>query len=143
VDLNEAVCSAPVQQVKEMIDRGTDINVTDDKGFTPLHWAAMCGRMRVVHVLLENGARIDAKAHSGWTPLHGACANLPDSTLAAKLLIQRGADVNAREHQDRTPLHLAGGSADPGLIQMFLDNGADINAKDEFGTIVLCDAIDS
>lgn len=46
-----------------------DPNVRDGHGRTPLHWAAMTGRVDVMRLLLECGAEIDAVDHLNRTPL--------------------------------------------------------------------------
>lgn len=47
-----------------------DLNrAVDDKGHTPMHWAAAMGDLHVVNDLVRRGARIDAQAHNGETPL--------------------------------------------------------------------------
>jgi len=46
-------------------------------------------------------------------------------------ILAKEADVNAKDEDGRTPLHLAVESANRDIIQLLLDKGADINAKDE------------
>ena len=41
----------------------------DDKGHTPMHWAAAMGDLHVVSTLEQRGARLDCQAHNGETPL--------------------------------------------------------------------------
>jgi transcription factor MBP1 len=41
----------------------------DDKGHTPMHWAAAMGDLHVVNDLLGRQTRIDCQAHNGETPL--------------------------------------------------------------------------
>jgi len=47
-----------------------DINrPVDDKGHTPMHWAAAMGDLNIVQDLIRRGARIDTLASNGETPL--------------------------------------------------------------------------
>lgn len=56
--------------ISTLIDAGTDVNVRNDNGRTPLHWAAERGNLSAVQVLLERGARIDVREEgTNMTPL--------------------------------------------------------------------------
>lgn len=80
--------------VKSLIEHGTDVNVKDNNGFTPLDIAIMFGNClnemkfydmsrflkfwfilgdtNIAKLLLDNGAAIDGRDRNGWTPLHQA-----------------------------------------------------------------------
>jgi hypothetical protein len=46
-------------------------------------------------------------------------------------LLAAGSDVRALDHSQRTPLHYASRSENPETIQILLDHGADVSAKDK------------
>lgn len=86
------------------IDKGADINITDESdNASALHWAAFCGRDKLVDKLIKSKAAIDErdKTH-GSTPLGWAvhCLSSNDEgnhhkqLACIKLLIQSGADIN-------------------------------------------------
>jgi cytohesin len=53
-----------------LIEKGADINArVDDNRSTPLHLAALNGRLDVVQLLIEKGAEINPKTKKGQTPL--------------------------------------------------------------------------
>jgi ankyrin repeat protein len=60
--------------VNELIRQGTDVNLRDKVGNTPLHEAAYYGNLDIVKILLLNGADINAKDKGGTTPLGKARA---------------------------------------------------------------------
>ncbi len=58
-----------VQRVRELLDRGADVNVRNYKGQTALHCAAKAGFDPIVALLLDRGADANAKDDKGTTPL--------------------------------------------------------------------------
>jgi hypothetical protein len=55
-----------------LLDAGCDINAADNKGRTPLIYAAIFERPDVVKLLLKRGANINAKDHDGQSALDWA-----------------------------------------------------------------------
>lgn len=47
----------------------------DDHGFSPLHWAAKEGHLKIVEMLVQRGARINSTNRGDDTPLHLAAAH--------------------------------------------------------------------
>ncbi len=55
-DLHKAALLGDAEKVKELLKKGTDPNIRDEKGQTPLHIAASGGNVDVVKLFLERGA---------------------------------------------------------------------------------------
>ncbi len=55
--------------LRTLIKAGADINVTDEKRNTPLHYAARTNRAYLVRDLTEAGADIEARNNENYTPL--------------------------------------------------------------------------
>ena len=87
---------------RALIDKDADVN---KPGWTPLHYAATKGHLKMMDLLLEHYAFIDAQAPNGNTPL--MMAAFYSTPEAVKLLIQAGADVNMRNSGGKTALDLA------------------------------------
>lgn len=49
------------------------INVADDDGWTPLHWACRQWDTEMIHLLIRKDADITARTKDKWTPWHVAC----------------------------------------------------------------------
>ena len=75
---------------------GTDPDVRDASGQSPLHIAADIGSLSTVKLLTENGANLDASGGSGReTPLYKAALhNTPDHLQVVKFLLEQGASLD-------------------------------------------------
>ena len=66
--------------------RGCNVNLTDNYGLTPLHYAAKSNNKDIAEFLLSVGADAKSKDNNAWTPLHYASCYGHDN-LAASLAI--------------------------------------------------------
>ncbi|KLI46273.1 ankyrin [Brachyspira hyodysenteriae] len=85
----------------------TTINDVDNRGNTPLHWAAMKDKPETVKLLMENGADIESKDADGWTPLHYAAAF--SSLQTVQTLVDLGADKMSKTKDGNEPIYYARG----------------------------------
>ena len=60
------------ESLDDLLSKGADPNVKDDRGRTPLHHAAFYGYAENVQALLAAGADRNARDNEGWTPLNSA-----------------------------------------------------------------------
>jgi ankyrin repeat protein len=92
-----------VDVVKLLLEeRGADITVKDNDGWTVLHWAARNGQWEVVKWLVEErGADITANDNDGWTVLH-LVARSGQLEVVKWLVEKRGADITAKTNNGYT-----------------------------------------
>ncbi|XP_016094055.1 ankyrin repeat domain-containing protein 27-like isoform X3 [Sinocyclocheilus grahami] len=77
----------------------------DDRGYTPLHVAAVCGQSLLIDLLVSKGAVVNATDYHALTPLHLSCQKgFQGVTL---LLLHYKANTDAQDNNGNTPLHLA------------------------------------
>lgn len=115
-----------------MLDHGADIEAKDLEGRTPLHWAARNSTPQALALLLDHGSDVDKRDRQGWTPLHWAIREQNHTTVG--LLLRRGADPNSVSNVGSTPLHSAAKYfAEPHIIKLLIDHGADIDARNGEG----------
>ena len=110
-----------------LVDRGADVDASDEFQMTPLHWASYNGHMEVAMALMDRGANVDARDDNQKTPLHDACA--AGHMEVAMALVDRGADVDARSVDQCTPLHIACMKGNMEVAMALVDRGADVNAR--------------
>ncbi|XP_075432458.1 ankyrin repeat domain-containing protein 27 isoform X2 [Ascaphus truei] len=77
----------------------------DDRGYTPLHIAAICGQSPFIDLLLAKGATVNATDYHGSTPLHLACQKGHQNI--SLLLLHYKACTDIQDNNGNTPLHLA------------------------------------
>ena len=70
-----------------LVARGAAIN---KDGWTPLHYAATGGNVKIIRLLLDHGAKLEARSPNGTTPLMMACRY--GSEEAVNALLAAGAD---------------------------------------------------
>ena len=72
VGIHDAAMDGNIAAVKQHLDAGTDLEVRDFRGMTPLIIAAHFGHKETVELLIANGADVNAKTDAGVTPLDWA-----------------------------------------------------------------------
>ena len=97
------------------IDSGADIHHAGCHGGTALHWAAWCGRDKVVKKLINAGGEINRRCKDFIsTPLfwaihglkNGGPENIKNQVACAKLLVEAGADKTIPNIDGNTPFDL-------------------------------------
>lgn len=135
----QAIRRKDVSLLKDLIRRGTPLDVRRSDGTTPLMDAALHGSPQMVELLLSHAADARAARDDGVTPL--LCgATEPEKV---RLLVAHGADVNAKSALGNTPLMVAAGSPrGSASVECLLAHGADITLRNKRGRTALRFACD-
>ena len=107
---------------------------------TPLHEAAIKGRIIVVKLLVNRGSDLNAQDKYGDTPLHNA-AYYGHKAVVKLLLGEEGAEVNkTNKYGGRTPLHEAARYGYKDIVKLLLEGGAEVNKPNQYGKTPLHEA---
>ena len=100
--LHLAVMSSNRSIVEFLLEKECIINVQDDFGNTPLHYAQSSG---MIKLLMEKGSNPNIPNHEGSCALHYASQRL--DVESCRILLSHGADLNTADHdQWLTPFHV-------------------------------------
>ena len=148
--LHNACSFGHADVVRLLLEAGANPNTRDNWNYTPLHEAAIKGKVDVCIALLQHGAEPDITNSEGKTPLDMADNSTravltgeyrKDELLEAArcgaedklltLLTPLNVNCHASDGRRSTPLHLAAGYNRSRVVQLLLQHGADVHAKDK------------
>ena len=115
--LHDAVERGDLDQVKQEIAKGEDVNEDNLMLGMPLHIAARGGRIAIAEVLIESGADVSANDATG-TPLDAAVSE--GQVRLAELLISNGASIAAKNSAGIMPIHTAASAGQIEAVEMLL-----------------------
>ena len=141
--LSDAAYRNSQESLELLLEAGANIETRNKVGDTPLMRAVQNGSRETVELLLEAGADIEAGNRSGETPLSRA-AKLSNIRIDKLILLagsqrklNKSLDKTGREgKQDETwnnSLIYAVRRGDEELVQLLIDNGADVKAINATG----------
>ncbi|XP_072924172.1 DNA-binding protein RFXANK isoform X2 [Hemitrygon akajei] len=113
------------------LDRSSLLNAPDERGFTPLMWAAAFGEIAVVRFLLEMGADPSILAKERESTL--SLASIQGYTDIVLLLLEHGVDVNIYDWNGGTPLLYAVHGNHVRCVEALLARGADLTMEADSG----------
>ena len=134
ISIHKAAEDGNIETIKQHLAAGTDVNVKDGSGKTPLYIASIADHEEIVKFLIAKGADVNAKEDWNFTPLEQAVTR--GHKKIAELLIAEGVDVNAKNDIGDSLLHNAmlwPSIQHTEIIKVLIANGADVNAKDDDG----------
>jgi ankyrin repeat protein len=114
-----------------------DVHMKDHEGLTALHYVARQGAYECAELLLKAGCQVDIKDYAGRTPLIDFCFHSRaqvDQIPLFRLLVNSGGDVHCKsDRRHWTCLHMAAAAGNTDILQLLLDRGVDVNARNKDG----------
>ncbi|KAK7947066.1 uncharacterized protein PG986_011387 [Apiospora aurea] len=122
-----------------LVKSGANPNTRNKVGRTPLIEAAAWADIKMLQRLLNCGADVNMQDYEGMTALHILAVHTKDNTATEKisLLCDHGADIEKQNSESRTPLLIAAGLDNTVVFEALLSKGADLTARDQFGSNIL------
>ncbi|KAK6345481.1 Ankyrin repeat and SOCS box protein 3 [Orbilia javanica] len=131
---------------KFLIENKVDVCISDDDGWGPIHVAVQQGKgekgLEMLRLLLKERPYLNTKvAETGYTPLHLAAVKGDPSYINE--LVEAGAKLYVTSNMEYTPLYTAvkfGKEEDAveKIVEFLVKRGANLGAKDAFGTGIAC-----
>jgi ankyrin repeat protein len=138
--LYHAARTGDLEKVEMLLAAGVSPRTPEPGGNTPLHAAALSGRLDIARRLIEAGAEVDARhTQDRATPLHYAITG--DHAAMLEFLLARGADPSAVYGDLVSGLHLAAGRGHARIVEILIAKGAALNSRAGNGATPLEDAV--
>ena len=115
--------------VRALLQRGVEVNATDQDGHTPLFLAARGGHLHVFRLLVDAAAATTTRDRlQGFTPLHVAARRGHNNVVVA-LLLEEGVNADDEDDEGLTPLSWAVVGGHVSVVDSLLSAGAEISRR--------------
>ncbi|NXP47739.1 RFXK protein, partial [Heliornis fulica] len=132
LSIHQLAAQGELGQLKEHFQKDKNlVNKPDERGFTPLIWAAAFGEIETVRHLLEWGADPNALAKERESAL--SLASMGGYTDIVTLLLERKVDINIYDWNGGTPLLYAVRGNHVKCVEALLARGADLTTEADSG----------
>ena len=122
-----AIWNEDKDTIKLLVAKGADVSFTPKDDYPPLHYAVWNDDMELAELLVNNGAKFDAKDRYGWTAFRYAASGANRELV--EFFVSKGADLSS--------FHGAACVGDLARVKAFVQQGTDINTKDEMNWTAL------
>jgi len=118
-----------------LIEKGSDIHITDKEGWTTLHFAAAHGNETLVKTLIERGAGLESRCNVGSTALIKAAEY--GHVAVVQQLLKSDANVDVQDTDGHTPLMKAAKRGYDAIVAHLIHYGANTNLQQKDGKTAL------
>jgi ankyrin repeat protein len=133
--LHAAAASWDYRAVELLIKKGADVNAVTKSGNTPLYLAVedfgqkktIDEKKKMIKILVDSGADPMCRVNS-FTPIEEALSS-QDTEIADYLI--KMIKINAKDSSGDIPIHHAIRANNLEMVKLLIENGADINIKDD------------
>ncbi len=139
-EIHDASQQGNIDRVKTLVEENADlVNLADETGHTPLHYAAAGGQVEIARFLISEKA--DANALNTVNQSVLLYAAYFGNAEITEMLIADGARLNDQDIFGRSPLHYAARQRSVDALMSLIDNKANLDIRDSIGETPLHFAI--
>lgn len=120
--LFNAVKEEDIEELNRLLAHGAFVDCVNERGETPLMWAAGIGNLEFAKVLIEHGSEVNLPDNYNVTALMQAV--LGGNIDVVKLLLDHGADVNVKAIDHWTALSAAFDDGHTDIAELLKSKGA-------------------
>lgn len=132
---------ASPETLRLLIAEGSEVDVADSNGMTPLYHGAFSSTAAKIQILIDAGADTNAVTNSGHTALLAA-AEHNERPAVVRTLVAAGAKIDVQEKEKGDfPLRLAIIHNSFPVVKALIDEGANLELEAHDGTRVLSMAV--
>ena len=131
--LHIAALKGHLNLCKDLINKHNfDTHLTDNDGFTALHYSPKSGRYELIEFFIDKGIDVFLKTKMGLNCLHIAADN-SHFKLCKLLIDEHSFDVHVTDSNGWSSLHFSARSGSYQLIKLFIEKGIDVYLKTKMG----------
>ena len=137
-NLQSAVSEKNYSQIKDILQKGSDVNFPNEYGVTPMMVALRHGDLQMIKFLEENGANYEGvvtkKDHkfNGYNAIMFAIASEKVDVL--KYIESKVPSFTKKNNETGMyPIHLASSRCQPKMVDYFIEQGADVEVQNSKG----------
>ncbi|KAL2086426.1 hypothetical protein ACEWY4_017485 [Coilia grayii] len=109
-----------MELISLLLDNQAAVDIRDQKGMRPLHYAAWQGKTEPMKMLLKAGSSVNSQSEEGQIPLH--LSSQHGHYDGSEMLLQHQSNPCIRDHAGKTPLDLACEFGRVGVVQLLLNS---------------------
>ncbi|XP_071848129.1 uncharacterized protein [Apostichopus japonicus] len=134
-DIFQSVKSGFLLRVQELVEEEGPAVLADfdDKGHTPVHWAALGGHTNILRFMVQCKVSLDLQSRNdlGPRPIHWACVN--GNIAICDILLQAGISIDTVDNKGCSPLIIACQYGQTMLAGYLMGKGARLQLTDREG----------
>ncbi len=121
--------------VRQLLQKGANVNVRAEDGMMPLHSAAANGNDRIVQLLIDNGANVGARGPNRDAAIHMALGR--GNTRIFEVLLEQGLKARVKTYSLDDVLEVAVSKNQVQAVRQLVKKGAHVEAITKDGTSML------
>ncbi|MCJ7454088.1 MAG: ankyrin repeat domain-containing protein [Wolbachia endosymbiont of Homalodisca vitripennis] len=121
-----------LEDLKNYLKKGADINARSINSWTTLHFAAKGPSLEIIKFVLNQNLDVNVKDINGQSPLHIAAA-YGRKNIVEFFIGKTGVYVDDLDNSGKTSLHIAAKNGHKDAVEILLKNNANTNTKDIAG----------